>query len=64
MVPWKDISEEHLQAIEKGFLDKWNYSTGQIIGDGDTKNHVYHYLESLKLDVYPPQELVNDVIDL
>jgi len=34
------------------------------VGDGDMKNHVYHYLQSLKLDFYPSQDLVDEVVDL
>jgi hypothetical protein len=60
----RDISDFHLDMIEEGFLDKWNCSTGKLIGDGDMKNYVYHYLESLKLKDYPPQALVDEAIDL
>jgi hypothetical protein len=60
----KPISDFHLDIIEEGFLDKWNSSTGKIIGDGDMKNYVYHYLESLKLDDYPSQAIVDEAVDL
>ena len=60
----RDISVYHLDLIEEGFLDKWNCSTGEIIGDGDMKNHVYHYLESQELIDYPPQDLVSEAVDL
>jgi len=38
----QDISDYHLDLIEEGFLDKWNSSTGEFLGDGEMKNHVYH----------------------
>ena len=60
----REISDFHLDLIEIGFLDKWNSSTGMYLGDGDMKNHVYHYLESMNLEEYPPQELVDEVVDL
>jgi hypothetical protein len=34
----RDISDDHLELIEAGFLDLWNISTGKYIGDGDMKN--------------------------
>lgn len=49
--------------IETGFLKKWNSSTNELLGDGDMKNSVYRYLESLKRDEYIPQKLVDKVVD-
>lgn len=60
----REISDDHLDRIEEAFLDRWNKSTGMYLGDGDMKNHVYHYLESMKLEEYPPQDLVDEVVDL
>jgi len=60
----REISDDQLDLLEEAFLDKWNNSTGKMLGDGDTKNHVYHYLQSLNLEVYPPQDLVDEVVDL
>lgn len=60
----RNISDSHLDLIEEAFLDKWNSSTGMYLGDGYIKNHVYHYLESIKLEEYPKQDLVDQVVDL
>lgn len=60
----REISEDHLDLIEEAFLDKWNNSTGKFMGDGDAKNHVYQYLQSLNIEVCPPQDLVDEVVDL
>jgi len=60
----REISEDHLDVIEEAFLDKWNSSTGKPLGDGEMKNHVYHYLEAKELEDYLSQDLVNEVVDL
>jgi hypothetical protein len=60
----RNISNYHLELNEEGFLDKWSRSTGKLLGDGQMKNYVYHYLESLKLKDYPSQALVDEVIEL
>jgi len=57
------IPENHLLLIEEAFLDKWNNSVGQILGDGDCKNHVYRYIESKDPIVFPSQELVDQAVD-
>ncbi|PKO99359.1 MAG: hypothetical protein CVU03_02055 [Bacteroidetes bacterium HGW-Bacteroidetes-2] len=54
--------------IEEGFRDKWNTHTGNLIGDGDFKNHVYLYIErametGLIKDVIP-QPTVDECVDL
>ncbi len=54
--------------IEEGFRDKWNTHTGNLIGDGDFKNHVYRYIErametGLIKDVIP-QPSVDECVDL
>lgn len=33
----RNISDYHLNLIEEGFMDKWNSSTGEFLGDGEMK---------------------------
>ncbi len=54
--------------IEQGFRDKWNTHTGNLIGDGDFKNHVYRHLDlAMKTGVIKeviPQPTVDECVDL
>ncbi len=54
--------------IEQGFREKWNTHTGDLIGDGDFKNHVYRHLEAAiesgQLPEVIPQPFVDACVDL
>ena len=56
------LSDEEIVDIENGFVMRWNYSEGQLVGDGDFKSAVAHYLMSINR-VYD-QEIVWKVVDL
>jgi len=42
------LSEKEFLDIETGFRLRWNYSTDQIVGDGDFKRSVDSYLTSIE----------------
>jgi hypothetical protein len=42
------LTEKDFQNIETGFRLRWNYSEGQIVGDGDFKQSVDSYLTSIE----------------
>jgi hypothetical protein len=58
------IKEEDYYVILKGFWEKWNSSSFEILGDGDFKNAVYQYLDKLDREDPIPQSIVDAVIDL
>ena len=56
------LSEEEIIDIESGFVLRWNYSEDQLVGDGDFKRAVEHYLISINR-IYD-QKIVWKVVDL
>jgi hypothetical protein len=56
------LSEQEFNHIENGFRLRWNYSSGQMIGDGDMKRAVSQYLVSI--DYHMDQRKMKKVVDL
>ena len=56
------LSEQEFNHIENGFRLRWNYSSGQMIGDGDLKRAVSQYLVSI--DYHMDQRKMKKVVDL
>ncbi len=56
------LTEEEIIHIENGFVLRWNYSEGQLVGDGDFKLAVENYLVSIN-QIYD-QNVVWKVVDL
>jgi predicted nucleic-acid-binding protein len=55
------LTEKDFQDIETGFRLRWNYSTDQIIGDGDFKRSVDSYLTSVESPM--DREKMRKVVD-
>jgi hypothetical protein len=56
------LSKQEFNHIENGFRLRWNYSSGQMIGDGDLKRAVSQYLVSI--DYQMDQRKIKKVVDL
>jgi hypothetical protein len=56
------LSQQEFNHIENGFRLRWNYSSGQMIGDGDLKQAVSQYLVSI--DYHMDQGKMKKVVDL
>ncbi len=56
------LSEQEFNYIENGFRLRWNYSSGQMIGDGDLKRAVSQYL--VAIDYHMDQRKMKKVVDL
>jgi len=56
------LAEEEIVEIESGFVLRWNYSEGQLVGDMDFKRAVEHYLVSMNR--FYDQKIVWKVVDL
>jgi hypothetical protein len=56
------LSEQEFNYIENGFRLRWNYSSGQMIGDRDMKRAVSQYLVSI--DYHMDQRKMKKVVDL
>ena len=56
------MSEQEFNYIENGFRLRWNYSSGQMIGDGDLKRAVSQYL--VAIDYHMDQRKMKKVVDL
>jgi len=55
------LTEKDFNDIETGFRLRWNYSEGQIVGDGDFKRSVDSYLNSIESPM--DRENMNVVVD-
>lgn len=55
-------------VISKGFLELWNQSLGEFLGDGDLKNYVYQHIvdevDNKVISTHIPQKLVDEYVDL
>lgn len=55
-------------VIENGFREYWNERFGEMVGDGEFKNHVYRHIEKAVeykfIPEYIPQPEVDACVDL
>ncbi|MBL7113798.1 MAG: hypothetical protein ISS19_17805 [Bacteroidales bacterium] len=59
------LTEKDFEDIETGFILRWNYSSGQIVGDGDIKRSVDSYLTSIEnpMDRKKMCKVVDTILD-
>jgi hypothetical protein len=56
------LSDKEFADIETGFRIRWNYSTGQMMGDGDFARAVDQYLTEIESPM--DREKMKKVVDL
>ena len=56
------LSDREFEDIETGFRLRWNYSSGQLVGDGDLKRAIDLYLTSIESPM--DRKKMEKVVDL
>jgi hypothetical protein len=59
---YEPLTDREFEDIEKGFRLRWNYSAGQMFGDGDFKQSVDQYLTSIESPIN--RKKTEKVVDL
>ena len=63
-----DMELTEFFVLENGFREIWNASSGELVGDGDFKNHVYRHIdkavENKTISEHIPQKTVDECVDL